>query len=215
MVRGERRTGLSGFRHRGAVLVLAAPLLALAAACGPSTTTAAPRGPGLATGPPGVTTTATASQLARSAPVSLSIPKLGVSSTLVPLGLNSDGSVQVPPVSTPMQAGWYDNGPTPGEIGPAILLGHVDGDRHQGVFYTLHELAAGDGVSVTRQDGTTARFTVTKVDQVPKSAFPTNAVYGDTPDAELRLITCGGSFDAAAHSYRDNIVVYAVYTPGS
>jgi Sortase domain len=197
------------------MVVLAAPLLALAVACGPSSTATAPSAPELAAASSSVSTAPTAPRLARSTPVSLSIPKLGVSSTLVPLGLSSDGSVQVPPVSTPMQAGWYDNGPTPGEIGPAVLLGHVDGDHQKGVFYTLHELAAGDQVSVTRQDGATARFTVTKVDQVSKATFPTDAVYGDTSDAELRLITCGGSFDAAAHSYRDNIVVYAVYTPGS
>lgn len=154
--------------------------------------------------------TSTHAGLARSVPVSVRIPRIGAQSTLIPLGLNADQTVQVPPVSTPMQAGWYENGPTPGEVGPAVILGHVDGNHQLGIFYRLHELGPGDEVLVARQDGSTARFAVTRVQQVGKNAFPTEAVYGDTADAELRLITCGGSFDAAARSYRDSIIVYAV-----
>jgi sortase (surface protein transpeptidase) len=142
--------------------------------------------------------------------VSLRIPRIGAESSLVPLGLNADRTVQVPPVSTPMQAGWYENGPTPGEIGPAVILGHVDGDHQPGIFYRLHELRPADEILVTRQDGGTVTFTVSRVQQVSKTTFPTDAVYGDTSDAELRLITCGGAFDHAARSYRDNIIVYAV-----
>jgi hypothetical protein len=144
-----------------------------------------------------------------SVPVAVRIPKIGAESSLVQLGLNPDGSVQVPPVSDPMQAGWCAGGATPGEIGPAVLLGHVDGDRQEGIFFRLHELAPGDDVFVTRKDGVVLRFTVTATNEVAKDAFPTEAVYGTTPGPELRLITCGGSFDAAAHSYVDNIVVYA------
>ena len=147
--------------------------------------------------------------LPKSDPVSLDIPRIDARSSLVPLGLNPDNSVQVPPVSTPMQAGWYENGPTPGEIGPAVVLGHVDGNKHKGIFYRLKEMRPGDDVTIARRDGTTAHFVVTKVDQVPKDTFPTDAVYGDTSDAELRLITCGGAFDRSAHSYVDNIIVYA------
>lgn len=147
--------------------------------------------------------------LAKSEPVSVDIPKIGAHSSLVPLGLNADNSVEVPPVTQPMQAGWYTNGPTPGEVGPAVILGHVDGNKQKGIFYRLKELAPGDKVAVARKDGQTAEFVVTKVDKVPKDTFPTDAVYGDTPDAQLRLITCGGAFDRAAHSYVDNIIVYA------
>ncbi len=146
----------------------------------------------------------------RSVPVSVRIPRIGAGSSLIPLGLNADQTIQVPPVSTPMQAGWYVNSPAPGETGPAVILGHVDGNRQPGIFYRLRELKTGDEVLVDREDGTGVRFTVTKVDQVPKDRFPTEAVYGDTDGPELRLITCGGAFDRAAHNYLDNIIVYAV-----
>jgi hypothetical protein len=144
-----------------------------------------------------------------SVPVAMRIPKIGAQSSLVQLGLNPDGSVQVPPVSDPLQAGWYSGGAAPGEIGPAVLLGHVDGNHQAGIFFRLHELVPGDDVLVTRKDGVVLHFTVTAKTEVPKDAFPTEAVYGKTAGPELRLITCGGSFDAAAHSYVDNIVVYA------
>jgi hypothetical protein len=145
-------------------------------------------------------------------PASLRIPSIDATSTLVPLGQNADGTVQVPPVTTPMQAGWYAGGAAPGEPGPAVLLGHVDGDRQMGIFYRLHELVPGATVRITRADGSVLTFTVTKVDKVPKSSFPTQAVYGATPDPELRLLTCGGSFNPAAHSYVDNVIVYAKLT---
>ncbi|GAA3539771.1 hypothetical protein GCM10022222_24220 [Amycolatopsis ultiminotia] len=147
--------------------------------------------------------------LPKSTPVSLDIPKIGAHSSLVPLGLNADKTVQVPPVRTPLQAGWYEYGPTPGEIGPAVVLGHVDGNKQKGIFYRLKELRPGDDVTISRQDGRTAHFVVTKTDQVSKDVFPSDAVYGDTDDAELRLITCGGAFDRSARSYVDNILVYA------
>ncbi|WP_181771683.1 class F sortase [Amycolatopsis pittospori] len=142
-------------------------------------------------------------------PVSIDVPKIGAKSTLVPLGLNADNTVEVPPVTQPMQAGWYVNGPTPGEVGPSVILGHVDGNKQQGIFFRLKELAPGDKVSVARKDGTTAEFAVTKVERVPKDKFPTDAVYGDTTEPELRLITCGGVFDKVAHNYLDNIIVFA------
>ncbi|GHE78037.1 hypothetical protein GCM10017786_04530 [Amycolatopsis deserti] len=143
-------------------------------------------------------------------PEALDIPRIGARSTLVPLGLNADGTIEVPPVTQPMQAGWYRNGPTPGEVGPAVILGHVDGGGQKGIFHRLRELAPGDEVSVSRKDGSVLRFVVTRVEQIDKDSFPTEAVYGDTSGPELRLITCGGSFDRAAHSYRDNIIVFAV-----
>jgi len=144
-----------------------------------------------------------------SEPTEVRIPKIGATSSLVPLGLNPDETVEVPPVGRPMQAGWYELARTPGEAGPAVLLGHVDGDEKPGIFFRLRELVAGDEVEVSRKDGTTARFRVRGTEQVAKDSFPTEAVYGDTEEPELRLITCGGSFDEKARSYRDNIIVYA------
>jgi LPXTG-site transpeptidase (sortase) family protein len=147
--------------------------------------------------------------LARSVPVSMDVPRIGAQSTLVPLGVNADRTIQVPPVTQPLQAGWYTEGPTPGEVGPSVILGHIDGHHQKGIFWRLHELRAGDKVAVRRQDGGTLNFTVYKVDQVAKDAFPTDAVYGNTSRPELRLITCGGAFDAQAHSYLDNVLVFA------
>ena len=150
----------------------------------------------------------------RSLPVQVRIPKIDAQSSLVQLGLNPDGTVQVPPVSQPMQAGWYAGGAAPGEVGPAVLLGHVDGNKQEGIFFKLHELTTGDDVYVTRADGAVLHFTVTRTTEVSKDDFPTEAVYGPTSDPELRLITCGGTFDSAAHSYVDNIVVYAKLVSG-
>jgi LPXTG-site transpeptidase (sortase) family protein len=108
------------------------------------------------------------------------------------------------------RAGWFTRGPVPGETGPAVIAGHVDSADGPAVFFRLAELEDGDDVLVDRADGTTVRFTVTSVDRYPKDEFPTEQVYGPTPRAELRLITCGGEFDADARSYRDNVVVSAV-----
>lgn len=147
--------------------------------------------------------------LGRSTPAKVRVPKIGAESSLVALGLNKDQTIQVPPVSQPMQAGWYDGAPTPGEKGPAIVLGHVDGAGKPGIFYKLREVAVGDEVLVDREDGKTVRFVVHETQQVAKKDFPTERVYGDTERPELRLITCGGIFDKGARSYQDNIIVYA------
>jgi LPXTG-site transpeptidase (sortase) family protein len=156
---------------------------------------------------PPATTDVTA--LPASPPTEVTIPKIGAKSSLIPLGLNADETIQVPPVERPMQAGWYEKAPTPGEVGPAVILGHVDGHKKPGIFFRLKELAAGDEVLVSRQDGSTARFRVTRVERVSKKDFPTDLVYGDTEGPELRLITCGGVFDHSAKSYKDNIIVFA------
>ncbi|GAB2981514.1 class F sortase [Saccharothrix stipae] len=146
---------------------------------------------------------------ARVAPVEVNVPKIAARSSLIPLGLNPDETVEVPPVSQPMQAGWYVHARAPGEPGPAIILGHVDGNSQPGIFHRLRELVVGDEVEVSRADGSTLRFRVDAVEQVAKERFPTDAVYGDTPGPELRLITCGGTFDRTGGSYLDNIIVYA------
>jgi sortase (surface protein transpeptidase) len=140
-------------------------------------------------------------------PVSLTIPLIGVQTRLITLGLTAGGALQVP--SSTSVAGWYTGSPRPGAIGSAIIVGHIDSVTGPGVFYRLSELRAGDRVYVRRADGTTVEFKVTSVQMYLKDQFPTQAVYGPTPDAELRLITCGGAFDAATGHYLSNIVVYA------
>ncbi len=144
------------------------------------------------------------------APVSLTIPLIGVSTKLITLGLQSDGSLQVP--STTSVAGWYTGSPRPGAVGSAIIIGHIDSVSGPGVFFRLGELRRGDQVYVRRADGTMVEFRVTSVQEYLKDKFPTEAVYGPTPDAELRLITCGGAFDYATKHYLSNIVVYATET---
>ncbi|MFA1551124.1 class F sortase [Actinomadura chokoriensis] len=150
--------------------------------------------------------------LPRSLPVRVAIPSIGVSAPLIRLGLDADGSVQVPAADRPGEAGWYDRGPTPGERGAAVLLGHVDSPKGAAVFYDLGRLRPGHRVEVTRADGRVAVFTVESVERVAKDRFPTGRVYGPLDHAGLRLVTCGGSFDRAARSYRDNIIVYAAET---
>jgi hypothetical protein len=145
-------------------------------------------------------------------PLAVSIPSIGVRSSLIPLAL-LPGSGELAAPADFERAGWYAEGPTPGDPGPAVIAGHVDSRRGPAIFFRLRELRPGDTVQVTRSDGTTARFAVTGVERYPKAAFPTQRVHGPTPDRALRLITCGGSFDAAKRSYRDNVVVYAVRSP--
>jgi sortase (surface protein transpeptidase) len=140
----------------------------------------------------------------------LRIPAIGVNSALLGLGLNKDRTVQVPPLSKDSRAGWYTGSPTPGQLGPSLLLGHVDSAEYgPGVFFKLGALHRGDTVDVTRADSTVAVFRVDRVAAFPKDHFPTLEVYGDTANAQLRLITCGGKFDFGARSYESNIVVFA------
>jgi hypothetical protein len=139
------------------------------------------------------------------APVRLRIPAVGVDTPLTATGLDGAGAL-VPPIDG---AGWYREGPAPGDVGPAVLTGHVDGGGAPAVFYRLRDLTPGDHVLVERADGSTVRFVVTAVARYAKDAFPTGTVYGPTPGAELRLITCGGTFDRFRGSYRDNVVVSA------
>ena len=145
-----------------------------------------------------------------SRPVSLTIPLIGVQTRLLYLGLTSDGALQVPPLSLSAVAGWYQGSPRPGAIGSAIIVGHIDSYQGPGVFWRLDELRRGDKIYVRRADGTLVEFRVTSVQEYLKDHFPTEDVYGPVPDAELRLITCGGAFDYATHHYLSNIVVYAV-----
>lgn len=137
----------------------------------------------------------------------LVIPAIGVFTNLVRLGLIAPGTLQVPP--TAAVAGWYTGSPRPGQIGSSIIAGHVDSRLGPGVFYRLSQMRRGEYVYVIRANHTVAVFEVTSLRAYAKSSFPAKAVYGPVPDAELRLITCGGTFDFATGSYLSNIVVYA------
>lgn len=138
-------------------------------------------------------------------PVSVAIPSIDVRSDLVQLGLEADGSAEVP--EDPQLAGWFTGGPRPGDAGPAVIAGHVDTKSGPAVFARLDELVPGDEVEVTTSTGT-VRFVADRTEQVPKDDFPTDRVYGPAPGDQLRLITCGGSFDGSIGHYRDNVVVY-------
>ncbi len=140
-------------------------------------------------------------------PVRLAIPAIEVDSDLMNLGLDSNGALEVPPGGFP--AGWYSGSPVPGELGPAVIAGHVDWGGEPGVFFRLHELAPGDEIVADRTDGLTEVFRVASVERYAKAAFPTARVYGNIDHPGLRLITCGGEFDTSVHSYRDNTVVFA------
>jgi hypothetical protein len=180
-------------RTRGAVLVVAAATTALVPV-GASRAVAAP---------PAVTASTTA---AVAPPVRVRAP--GIDAAVSSVGLDADGTLAVP--GDPAVAGWLAAGVAPGGTGPAVLAGHVDWGGAPAVFAALGELRPGDEVAVERADGSVVRFAVTRVERVAKDAFPAAEVYGPTPDAQLRLITCGGRFDRAAGSYEDNVVVHAV-----
>ena len=140
-------------------------------------------------------------------PVSLTIPSIGVRTGLVHLGLTLSGALQVP--STTTVAGWYTGSARPGATGAAVIVGHIDSLTGPGVFFRLRLLHPGSRVYIRRADGTLAVFEVTSVRSYPKARFPTAAVYGPVPDAELRLITCGGAFDYATGHYLSNVIVSA------
>ncbi|KPC83930.1 MULTISPECIES: class F sortase [Streptomyces] len=142
------------------------------------------------------------------APTRLTVPSLGIDSALLRLGLNADGTVEVPPASKGMTAGWYAGGAVPGEPGAAVLIGHNDTRFGKAVFHDLHAIARGADITVSDGGGAEAHFTVTGTETVSKSSFPTRKVYGATDERVLRLITCDGGFDAAGHPV-DNLIVYA------
>ncbi|MFG3707877.1 class F sortase [Micromonospora sp. NPDC047670] len=151
-----------------------------------------------------------ASGLARSTPTTISIPRIGVDASIMSLGTNPDGTVQVPPLEQAQLAGWYEPGPSPGEVGNAVIVGHVDSAAMgPAVFFSLGALQPGDTITVTREDGQQATFTVESVKAYPKTEFPTEQVYGPSDRPGLRVVTCGGVFDRAAGSYPDNVVVFA------
>ncbi|MFI6444746.1 class F sortase [Kitasatospora sp. NPDC050543] len=141
-------------------------------------------------------------------PARLLIARLGIDAPVEPAALNGDGSVQVPPADRPGQVDWYRGGPAPGEVGPAVLLGHYDTRKGPAVFHRLPQLRVGDRIEIRRQDGSAVTFRVRTLGQYAKGAFPTQLVYGNTDSPQLRLITCGGTVGSDGH-YSDNIVVLA------
>jgi Sortase domain len=149
----------------------------------------------------------------RSPPVSVDIPAIGVSSKLLHLGKNPDGTIQVPSLlSRAGEAAWYKYSVTPGQIGTSVIEGHVDSRAGPAVFFRLGALRPGNRVKVTLADGITAVFRVTGVRTYAKSRFPAKTIYGSTHYAALRLITCGGAFDYATHHYLSSTVVFASLT---
>ncbi|MGW6208636.1 class F sortase [Streptomyces sp. NPDC055089] len=172
------------------------------AAVAPTTTTAVTpeAGSPAATGSP--------AKPAVQAPVHVSIPSLGVDSDIMRLGLNTDGTVEVPPAEKGMTVGWYTGGPVPGAQGPAVLIGHNDTRFGRAVFHDLKKITKGADITVRDAKGAEVHFEVTGRETASKTAFPTNRVYGPTDDRALRLVTCDGAFDAQGHPV-DNLIVYA------
>ncbi|MEV2252554.1 class F sortase [Streptomyces sp. NPDC050147] len=210
----------TGVRRASAAAVAAvAAALALTACAGQGGSATAPAPPRQSAAQDGTTGAATPSTgsgkaastpLDRSVPQRVAIPSLGVSSALETLGQGADGAMTTP--KDPDLAGWYEPGPTPGSKGPAVIAGHVTWDGADAVFRKLKTMKAGDTIEVTREDGRTATFSVDRVEEFPKKEFPTLEVYKNIDHAGLRLITCGGEFDADRNYYPNNVTVFASLT---
>lgn len=202
--RGRGRVRLAGFAgicliFGGAVAILVA-VLTQQHAPSPAAAAAGRIGPGGAEGP----------ALHQSLPVSVSIPEIGVQSRLLHLGLNQDGTIQVPDLITSANdAAWYKYSVTPGQIGTAVIEGHVDSYRGPAVFFRLGALRPGNRIDVTLADGITAVFHVTGVREYSKDKYPANIIYAPAHYAALRLITCGGDFDPVTGHYLSSVVVFA------
>ncbi len=147
--------------------------------------------------------------MSRSTPTKISIPSINVTAPIMPVGLASDGTIGTPPLSDSNLAGWYSGGPAPGQNGPAVVVGHVDGPNGESIFYNLGKLKPGDTVQLTLANHKVAIFSIYSVESYPKSEFPGNRIYGDYTRPGLRLITCGGQFVGGSTGYADNVVVYA------
>jgi sortase (surface protein transpeptidase) len=191
--------------------LVAATLAVTLAACGTSPAETPPAAPPAATESAQTVATpeAPSAKDGRPLPTNVRIPKISAESSLIAVGLDASRAIEVPSVDQPMQAAWYKHSQVPGDPGPSILLGHVDGKQKPGIFYKLGQLKVGDEIFVKRADGKELRFVASRTEQVPKEQLPEDAIFGTTIESELRLITCGGAFDKAAHSYKDNVIVYA------
>jgi hypothetical protein len=202
--RGRARVRLAGLTGISLVLggVIAMLIAALAQqhAPAPAASAAGKIGPGGAQGP----------ALHQSPPVTVAIPAIGVKSRLLHLGRNKDGTMQVPDLMTSAsEAAWYKYSVTPGQIGTAVIEGHVDSYQGPAVFFRLGALRPGNHINVTLADGITAVFRVTGVREYAKAEYPANAIYAPAHNAALRVITCGGVYDAATGHYLSSVVVFA------
>lgn len=148
-------------------------------------------------------------RMAFAIPTRIRIPSIGVNAPLIKINTDRKGRLQPPPLSRAGVAGWYVGSASPGQIGPAVVTGHMDTRTGPAVFYRLRNVRTGAKIYVDRRDGSTAVFTVRKRIRVPKKSFPTDKVYGDIGNAGLRIITCGGPFDNRTRHYRDNLIVFA------
>ena len=160
---------------------------------------------------PSVTAQPTVKQsktLVKSTPTHITIASQQIDVDLVPVGLAADGSIELPPVLD-WVAGWYNYSPTPGEIGPSVIVGHVDSYEGPSVFWRLRDVHAGDIVNINREDGSVAQFKIIQLAEYDQNNFPTETVYGNTQTAQLRIITCSGTFDTTTQHYTQNTVVYA------
>jgi hypothetical protein len=156
-------------------------------------------------------------------PASVDVPRIGAHSTLLTIGLNPDGSFQTPDEKHPQQATFYcipapapqlcSSGVLPGQLGPAVILGHIDGNKQKGLFHDLPAMQIGDDITVTLEDGTVLTYVTYRILTKAKTEFPSSVVYGDTMGPELRLITCSGKFLSGKVGYADNTVVFAVLVP--
>ncbi|MFJ7767859.1 class F sortase [Streptomyces sp. NPDC097107] len=183
-------------------------LAALLVGCGGQGDDAGRTGRPTAAAPPSHASAKSVPPLERSVPVGLRIPAIGVDTPVMRLGLAADGTVEVPPVTDDDRAGWYRHSPTPGQVGPSVVLGHVTVGTHgDGVFRHLARLHRGDRIEARLENGTAAEFRVTAVRTVAKADFPADDVYGDVDRPELRLITCGGP--RVGEEYRDNVIAFA------
>jgi sortase (surface protein transpeptidase) len=183
--------------------LLIATLLAIAlliAGCGEQRA-AQPAAPPLAATPVPVTGTTRITE-----PTAIAVPAIGVQAEIVQVGLNADNSMQTPDFGL---AGWYAEGPRPGERGPAVIVAHVDSRSGPDVFYRLRDLTPGDEIAVEQADGRSATFVVESMEQTDKDDLPVHRIWNDTDQPVLRLITCGGIFDRSIGHYEDNIIVYA------
>jgi hypothetical protein len=144
-----------------------------------------------------------------SQPTRLTIPSIKVRAPILNVGLAKDGSVDVPPLKRHNEAGWFDEGPTPGQFGPALIVGHADTRTGPSIFHDLGRMKPGQRIEVLRQDGSIAVFEVNSVERFGKSTLPIKRVYGDYSRPSLRLVTCGGAWLGGAQGYADNVIVFA------
>ncbi len=159
--------------------------------------------------PPPATTTTVPAPAGTAPPATLQVPAVGLQAPIVPVGLTADGQMNVP---APSVAGWYRLGPSPGAVGPAVLVGHVDSSTGPAVFYRLTGVRVGDEVIVVNGDGSRSRFVISRLTVVNKGLFPSAAVFAPTAQPEIRLITCTGPFDTHSHHYVDSLILWGVAT---